>query len=152
MELATAQTRPTDTINARTAFHEVQAALRPLLNEVQTQEQLDAVLENVREIRYGSILLVLYFSDSFSSHELRDGMTVHGPTPLNPKGRPRTQRITGAIEGRPRGGGASGSRRIPSPSIDVLEPRQPAMAKRVLRCGMCRCPGHNRLACPLLAR
>ncbi|KDQ25025.1 hypothetical protein PLEOSDRAFT_1046876 [Pleurotus ostreatus PC15] len=136
MELATAQTRPTDTINARTAFHEVQAALRPLLNEVQTQEQLDAVLENVREI----------------CHELRDGMTVHGPTPLNPKGRPRTQRITGAIEGRPRGGGASGSRRIPSPSIDVLEPRQPAMAKRVLRCGMCRCPGHNRLACPLLAR
>ncbi|KAF9488055.1 hypothetical protein BDN71DRAFT_1457766 [Pleurotus eryngii] len=79
-------------------------------------------------------------------------MTIHGPTPLNPKGHPRTQRITGVIEGRPHGGGASGSRRIPSPPIDDSEPRQQAIAKRVLRCGMCCCPGHNRLACLLLGR
>ncbi|KAF9486725.1 hypothetical protein BDN71DRAFT_906285 [Pleurotus eryngii] len=59
-EFPATQTRPTDIVNARTAFHEVQAALRPLINEVQTQEQLDAVLENVRGIRCIACLSFVY--------------------------------------------------------------------------------------------
>ena len=31
--------------------------------------------------------------------------TLRDPPTLNPKGRPRTQRLTGALEGRTRGGG-----------------------------------------------
>lgn len=53
---------------------------------------------------------------------------------LNPKGRPRTQRITGALEGRARGGGAR------------IQTSKHAGRK----CGVCRQVGHNRANCPLL--
>jgi hypothetical protein len=58
---------------------------------------------------------------------------IHDPPALNPKGRPRTQRMTGVMEGRPRGGGAS----IPK----VILGR---------RCGVCRQEGHTRSTCPLI--
>ena len=42
---------PTQTIAARTVFHEAQAAIRPLIARIQTQEQLDTLLDSLREIQ-----------------------------------------------------------------------------------------------------
>ena len=43
--------QPTRTLGARTVYHEAQAALRPLLTNVQTQEQLDTLVEHISDIR-----------------------------------------------------------------------------------------------------
>jgi hypothetical protein len=42
---------PTQTIAARTVFHEAQAAIRPLIAGIQTQEQLDALLDSFQGIQ-----------------------------------------------------------------------------------------------------
>jgi hypothetical protein len=42
---------PTRTIAARTVFHEAQAAIRPLIAGIQTQEQLDALLDSFQGIQ-----------------------------------------------------------------------------------------------------
>ena len=42
---------PTTTLGARTVYQEAQAALRPLLSGVQTQEQLDTLVERLGGIR-----------------------------------------------------------------------------------------------------
>ena len=42
---------PTLTIAARTVFHEAQTAIRPLIAGIQTQEQLDALLNSFQEIQ-----------------------------------------------------------------------------------------------------
>ena len=44
-------TQPTTTLGARTVYHEAQAALRPLLTNVQTQEQLDTLIEHISDIQ-----------------------------------------------------------------------------------------------------
>ena len=41
----------TQTVPARTVFHEAQAAIRPLLSAVQTQEQLDALVDSLRDLQ-----------------------------------------------------------------------------------------------------
>jgi hypothetical protein len=41
----------TQTVPARTVFHEATAALGPLMNSVQTQEQLDTLLADLEELR-----------------------------------------------------------------------------------------------------
>ncbi|KAF8952819.1 hypothetical protein BDZ97DRAFT_1680633 [Flammula alnicola] len=41
----------TQTIPARTVFHEATAALGPLMNHIQTQEQLDKLLDGLNELR-----------------------------------------------------------------------------------------------------
>lgn len=38
---------PTQTVAARTVYHQMQAAIRPLLADIQTQEQLSILLERV---------------------------------------------------------------------------------------------------------
>ena len=48
---STPPVQPTTTLGARTVYHEAQAALRPLLVGVQTQEQLDSLLEKVGDIQ-----------------------------------------------------------------------------------------------------
>lgn len=45
-------TAPTETIGARTVNQEAQAALRPLLAGVQTQEQLDTLVDRLEDLRY----------------------------------------------------------------------------------------------------
>ena len=52
---------------------------------------------------------------------------IHNPPILNPKGRPRTQRLTGALKGRPWGGGAG------------IQPTSQAGRK----CGVCQEVGHT---------
>lgn len=42
---------PTQTIGSRTVFHEAQTALRPLLANIQTQEQLDNLVDKLDDIR-----------------------------------------------------------------------------------------------------
>ncbi|KAF8959346.1 hypothetical protein BDZ97DRAFT_1838584 [Flammula alnicola] len=61
---------------------------------------------------------------------------MHEPAVFNPKGRPRQQRITGALEGRPRGGGATSA---------SASSRGTAAGRR---CGACRELGHTRAKCP----
>jgi hypothetical protein len=43
---------PTQTIGSRAVYQEAQAALRPLLAGVQTQEQLDTLVSRLETIRY----------------------------------------------------------------------------------------------------
>ncbi|EDR01261.1 uncharacterized protein LACBIDRAFT_295616 [Laccaria bicolor S238N-H82] len=83
----------TQTVPARTVFHEATAALGPLMNGVQTQEQLNTLLADLEELRS-------------SRRREAENDDVREPPILNPKGRPRERRITGATEGRPQGGGA----------------------------------------------
>ena len=42
----------TQSINSHIVFHEAHAALKPLMNSVQTQEQLDKLLAHLNDIRY----------------------------------------------------------------------------------------------------
>lgn len=44
----------TQTIGSRTVFHEAQAALRPLLATIQTQEQLDTLVDRLETIRFAT--------------------------------------------------------------------------------------------------
>ena len=41
----------TQTVPAPTVFHEAQAAIRPLLSAVQTQEQLDALIDSLHDLQ-----------------------------------------------------------------------------------------------------
>ena len=41
----------TQTVPARTVFHKAQAAIRPLLSAVQTQEQLDALVDSLHDLQ-----------------------------------------------------------------------------------------------------
>ncbi|KAF5383675.1 hypothetical protein D9615_003671 [Tricholomella constricta] len=85
---------PTQTVPARTVYHEANAALRPLTSAVQTQEQLDELLDDLDELRA-------------ARRRATEEDQIHDPPISNPKGRPRTQRMTGAIEGPARGGGGA---------------------------------------------
>jgi hypothetical protein len=72
--------------------------------------------------------------------------TIKDPPALNPKGRPRTQRLTNSTtEGRAQGGGG-----------DAVQRRLLAAAaagdNRNRRCGLCRVEGHNRTTCHLASQ
>lgn len=128
--------RPTDTLPARAVFHEANAAIRSLTAHIQTREQMDDLLEKLDHLRYGHVLLlfVQVLTFTFIRQEQNDELhheRVREPPIITPKGRPRDQRLTGALEGRPRGGGA---------------PKKPGSRN----CGICRRPGHNRNTCPRL--
>lgn len=41
----------TETVSARTVYHETQAAIKPLISGVRTQEQLDSLLDHIQIIR-----------------------------------------------------------------------------------------------------
>ncbi|KDR72296.1 hypothetical protein GALMADRAFT_126504 [Galerina marginata CBS 339.88] len=112
---------PTQTLPARTVFHEANAALAPLTNGIQTQEQLDELLDDLNALRE-------------SRRQAAAEGRIYDPPVLNPKGRPRQSRITSALEGQPRGGGAQSASRGGG-------------AGR--KCGLCRQPGHTRTNCPL---
>ncbi|KAG2017269.1 hypothetical protein CC2G_015301 [Coprinopsis cinerea AmutBmut pab1-1] len=129
---------PTQTVGARAVNHEAHALLRPILAHVQTQEQLDDVLNDLRNLRR-----VRLEAES-------EGQVVDPPV-LNPKGRPRTSRITGALEGRARGGGPVTRLRVAqnttTRNADVPSEQETALGGR--RCGICREQGHNRTRCPI---
>ena len=73
---------------------------------------------------------------------------LKGSPVISRKGRPQTQRLTGALEGRPRGGG--GAKR---PISDVVGASEKGATKRQpTRCGICREFGHNCTTCPTLEK
>ncbi|KAJ7465199.1 hypothetical protein FB451DRAFT_1179375 [Mycena latifolia] len=84
----------TETLPAREVFHEVQAAIRPLMAHVETREQVADLLRNLDGIRQ-------------QTTEKKYRETIHDPPVIQHKGRPRTQRLTGAVEGRASGGGGT---------------------------------------------
>ncbi|KAF8225488.1 hypothetical protein L208DRAFT_1217443, partial [Tricholoma matsutake] len=43
--------QPMRTLGAHTIYHEAEAALHPLLTNVQTQEQLDTLVEHIGDIQ-----------------------------------------------------------------------------------------------------
>jgi len=61
---------------------------------------------------------------------------IHDPPALNPKGRPRSQRMTGVAEGHPQGGGAG---------IPVQNAGNSGQ-----KCGVCFQEGHTHWTCPLV--
>jgi hypothetical protein len=153
--------QPTRTLNAREVYHEAQEALKPLLNGVITQEDLDDLKEELSELRY-----VFFLLNSLScSHqhtrraraEEQSSGQIFDPPSIRQKGRPRTARITGAIEGRSRGGGPSRTLAPMTPAVPALSQqlptqtprsRQPLMSQRSTRkCGLCRQAGHTRATC-----
>ncbi|KAF9457960.1 hypothetical protein BDZ94DRAFT_1227071, partial [Collybia nuda] len=109
----------TQTIGSRTVFHEAQAALRPLLNNIQTQEQLDTLINRLDTIRFAHIL------------------RIKDPPIIAHKGRPCTARITGQLEGQPQGGGAG-----------ICAQASQGNKRRKVSCGVCHEEGHNRSTCP----
>lgn len=66
------------------------------------------------------------------------------------KGRPRTQRLTGAIEGQALGGGGSSAKKRRIEDRENAEPDGTTQKKACRRCGLCRKEGHNRARCPYL--
>ncbi|KAJ7191220.1 hypothetical protein GGX14DRAFT_381389, partial [Mycena pura] len=62
---------------------------------------------------------------------------IQDPPTIGRKGRPLTQRLTGATEGRSQGGGA----RIQGPNASQASQRRPA------RCSKCHQPGHKAPTC-----
>lgn len=89
---------------------------------------------------------------------------IHDPPIPTPKGRPRTARITGPLEGRRRGGGARNSNvfirtdgRALAGNLNEVEDDElqddsdrdlpPTKRPRKNKCGLCRQEGHNRQNC-----
>ena len=78
--------------------------------------------------------------------QMETASSLKGPPVISRKGRQQTQRLTGALEGRPRGGGAK--RTI----SDVLGASEKGATKRQpTRCGICHEFGHYYSSiCPTL--
>ncbi|KAJ6502043.1 hypothetical protein C8R45DRAFT_607727 [Mycena sanguinolenta] len=124
----------TETLPAREVFHEVQAAMRPLLTHTQTREQVDDLLNRLDKIRH-------------ETDEQQFRGTIHDPPVVWHKGRPRTQRLTGATEGRVAGGGGqTAKRRRDKENIEQQE-EQPPQKKARRQCALCKQEGHNRATC-----
>jgi hypothetical protein len=83
---------------------------------------------------------------SLYSHDQQDGLK--DPPVINRKGRPLTQRFTGALEGHPRGGGG----KRPISHVSTTNEGERAVKRQGIRCGVCREIGHNRTTCPILHR
>ncbi|KLO04402.1 hypothetical protein SCHPADRAFT_840630 [Schizopora paradoxa] len=154
---------PTQTLSSRDVYHEVQAAIRPILSTVQTQEQLSTLLDSLRNTQREQ-------QDLMNEGRVRDPMVIRH------KGAPRTARITSAREGPARGGGGARSlrarRSFPQPppqqdedeedeeeddqpddedhEQDMRSPPRKKVKTRVYRCGICHQEGHNRKKCPTL--
>ena len=113
---------PTQTIAARTVFHEAQAAIWPLIAGIQTQEQLENLLDSFHGIQCVIFCLigwslrevmVWWIANQVHTSWRKAARGNSWPTCLESKRSAQSQRITGATEGRPQGGGAS----IPSEKV-----------------------------------
>ncbi|KAJ7635603.1 hypothetical protein DFH06DRAFT_1003501, partial [Mycena polygramma] len=113
---------PTQTIAQREVYHRIQAEIAPLMNGIQTEEQMQRLQDSLAQIQQDG-------DEERRREEIRD------PHVASAKGRPRTQRLTSSTEGQARGGGA-GIRTQQAP-------------KHQNTCSLCRQPGHNRMTCPL---
>ncbi|KAJ7690276.1 hypothetical protein B0H17DRAFT_936277 [Mycena rosella] len=126
----------TETLPAREVFHEVQAAIRPLMAHVETREQVADLIHSLNSIRQ-------------ENDETRYRETIHDPPVVHHKGRPRTQRLTGALEGRPSGGGGTQTKKRRMEDSENIELNGITHKKSCRRCGLCGKEGYNRATCPL---
>ncbi|KAH0578224.1 hypothetical protein H2248_004005 [Termitomyces sp. 'cryptogamus'] len=124
--LDSSRVRATDTLPSRVIFHETTAAVRSLTNNVRTDEDLQVLMAQLNDLRRDR------------DEELR-GTQLQEPPILNPKGRPRSQRLTGVGEGQRQGGGGQ--------YIAAVMKRN-RMYNRA--CRECREQGHDRRNCPRL--
>ncbi|KAJ7181501.1 hypothetical protein C8R43DRAFT_869384, partial [Mycena crocata] len=132
----------TQTVPARDVFHNVQAAIRPLIAGIQTREQVSDLIQSLQDLRQRNI------------DETRPDTIIDPPVTAH-KGRPRT-RLTNAREGRQRGGGTLNIRRTTRTQADAIStqddsssaPRKSRVG-RTYKCALCRQEGHNRSRCPL---
>ena len=90
----------TQTIDAHTVHQEAMAAHCPLLEGVQTVEELEDVLEGIESVKYvlPSTFGILYMLTINCRQPHVDAVNegqIFDPPTLNPKGRPCTARITG---------------------------------------------------------
>ncbi|KAJ6621923.1 hypothetical protein B0H10DRAFT_1788894, partial [Mycena sp. CBHHK59/15] len=115
----------TQTVPARDVFHNVQAAIRPLIAGIQTREQVSELIQNLEDLHQRN-------ADEARRERIMD------PPAISKKGRPRTSRITNSREGRQRGGGAGNSSRT-----------RTRTDSETYKCALCRQEGHNRSKCPL---
>ena len=77
------------------------------------------------------ILPTYYYREGYV--EEIHGARLQDPPTIKQKGRPRSQRLTGALEGHARGGGGS-----------ILRSRQAGGVNRLCVVSRCRTNGHNR--------
>ncbi|KAF7360034.1 hypothetical protein MVEN_00731200 [Mycena venus] len=103
---------PTETLPAREVFHDIQAAIRPLMTHVETREQVEDLIRSLDSIRQQT-----------DGQRYRE--TIHDPPVIRHKGRPRTTRLTGAAEGRALGGGGSGSQKRQLEDRENIDPEGP---------------------------
>ncbi|KAJ7798092.1 hypothetical protein B0H14DRAFT_2530602 [Mycena olivaceomarginata] len=126
----------TQTVPARDVFHNVQAAIRPLIAGIQTREQVADLLDSLGRLHQRNI------------DETRQEQIIDPPV-ISHKGRPRTARLTNAREGQQRGGGVARTTRATMRA--GLDPASASASRvgRTYKCSLCRQEGHNRSNCPL---
>ncbi|KAF8219349.1 hypothetical protein L208DRAFT_1182747, partial [Tricholoma matsutake] len=99
--------QPTRTLGAHTIYHEAEAALHPLLTNVQTQEQLDTLVEHIGDIQsYNFTTAHKKFTTRRAENARHHREHIHDPPVIRNKERPWPAHITGPLEGWPCGGGA----------------------------------------------
>ncbi|KAJ3568104.1 hypothetical protein NP233_g5933 [Leucocoprinus birnbaumii] len=135
----------TQTIGAREVHQVVQSAFRPLLAGIRTQEQVEEFVDRMLK------------AQELAEAEER-AEVIHDPLTVKSVGRPRTARLTGAVEGRPRGGGPTAPRLAPGwvpgdntgseAQTSNTHPQPPLKTTRVYKCGNCGQQGHGRHHCP----
>ncbi|KAF8577471.1 hypothetical protein K439DRAFT_1533343 [Ramaria rubella] len=116
----------TQTVNSRTIIHEANAAVKSLAHGIQTQEQLDQLMTQLNAIGY---------SHATRSQGLNPEPSIHDPPVPQHKGRPRTARLTSAIEGPQHGG------------ENLVTNSPPHLRRRQNHCGLCGEAGHDRRHC-----
>lgn len=142
----------TQTLSSRDVYHEVQAAIKPILSTVQTRGQL-------------SNLVGCLLNTQREQEKLMNEGRARDPVVIRHKGGPRTTRISSAREGAPRGGGGRRTLRH-RPAVayteqdddsdehadrsDDGEPPRKKARTRSYKCGLCHQEGHNRHTCPTL--
>lgn len=139
----------TATLGSRTVYHEAHAAFKPLLERIQTQEQLDGLLGILRS------------AAKEQEAAINPPPPFHDPPPVVKKGRPRVARIPAAREAGSRTyhtrrqppsdryvAAISAEQQASSPqarSPSVTPP--PPVVNKGRKCGLCGRPGHNRTTC-----
>ncbi|KAF8231500.1 hypothetical protein L208DRAFT_1277123 [Tricholoma matsutake] len=118
------------TLGAHTIYHEAQAALHPLLTNVQTQEQLDTLVKHIENAQH--------------HHE-----HIHDPPVIRNKERPWSACITGPLEGQPCGGGAKATTSSAQEDHDANGAIHSGQENCRHQCGLCHQEGHNCSNCPL---
>jgi hypothetical protein len=146
-------------------FHEATAELKLLTQHVHTQQELDTVIQHIRNIGYVSSHLQRALSPKCASRKdivpsQVEELLAKDPTPVRGKGRPKSSRLTSSVlEG--------GRRSKPKRAIGAAMKRTQSMAdikdentthdhkirvRRTYTCRECGEQGHDRRTCAQIHR